>query len=125
MPDRVVPTAREVPIEALPSDTLIFLLGSRYCETDTLSQMAWDHFGKVKRFLPRLGKSSFSSTAMIVDFVVHDHAVGHLLGYPHLARELDIEPPAVGSCRGTGSAASCRDFRASGRDRASCRPRAS
>lgn len=33
------------PVEALPEEALIFLLGSRYCETDVLSQAAWDLFG--------------------------------------------------------------------------------
>jgi transglutaminase-like putative cysteine protease len=30
----------------LPEDTLVFLLGSRYCETDLLSQAAWDLFSR-------------------------------------------------------------------------------
>jgi transglutaminase-like putative cysteine protease len=30
----------------LPEETLVFLLGSRYCETDLLSQAAWDLFGQ-------------------------------------------------------------------------------
>src|ERR1700720_2738746 len=29
-------SAKEGPIEQLPNDTLVFLLGSRYCETDKL-----------------------------------------------------------------------------------------
>lgn len=33
------------PVERLPEETLMFLLGSRYCETDLLSQAAWDLFG--------------------------------------------------------------------------------
>lgn len=33
------------PVEALPSDTLLYLLGSRYCETDVLSDEAWRLFG--------------------------------------------------------------------------------
>ncbi|TAA28474.1 transglutaminase-like domain-containing protein [Pseudoxanthomonas winnipegensis] len=44
-PDAVVPDAREVPVDELPDDTLLFLLGSRYCETDQLVTMAWDLFG--------------------------------------------------------------------------------
>lgn len=40
--------AREVPVQELPEDTLVFLLGSRYCETDELSQTAWDLFGTVQ-----------------------------------------------------------------------------
>ena len=38
--------ARETPIAALPDEALIYLLGSRYCETDKLSQLAWDLFGQ-------------------------------------------------------------------------------
>ena len=33
------------PVEGLPADTLLFLLGSRYCETDSLSEEAWRLFG--------------------------------------------------------------------------------
>jgi transglutaminase-like putative cysteine protease len=43
--DPIVPDAREVPVEQLPPEALVFLLGSRYCETDKLSQTAWDLFG--------------------------------------------------------------------------------
>jgi len=32
------------PVEALPDDCLVFLLGSRYCETDLLSDIAWQRF---------------------------------------------------------------------------------
>jgi transglutaminase-like putative cysteine protease len=45
-PDRVAPSASQVPIERLPTETLIFLLGSRYCETDRLSEAAWELFGR-------------------------------------------------------------------------------
>jgi transglutaminase-like putative cysteine protease len=45
-PDRVVPDARQHAVEDLPEETLVFLLGSRYCETDLLSQVAWDLFGQ-------------------------------------------------------------------------------
>ncbi len=36
-----------VPPEALPADTLGFLLGSRYCETDQMTAMAWQMFGSL------------------------------------------------------------------------------
>lgn len=45
--DPVVPLAREVPVQDLPEETLLFLLGSRYCETDRLSGIAWNLFGQV------------------------------------------------------------------------------
>lgn len=37
--------APEIPVAQLPDDTLQFLMGSRYCETDRMSQIAWDTFG--------------------------------------------------------------------------------
>lgn len=43
--DVVRPHARELPVPELPDDCLVYLLGSRYCETDRLSQTAWDMFG--------------------------------------------------------------------------------
>jgi len=43
--DKVVPWAKQHDIQDLPEDALVFLLGSRYCETDVLSQTAWDLFG--------------------------------------------------------------------------------
>jgi transglutaminase-like putative cysteine protease len=43
MPD----AAQHAPAE-LPGDVLPFLLGSRYCEIDRLSAVAWDLFGKLR-----------------------------------------------------------------------------
>jgi transglutaminase-like putative cysteine protease len=44
-PDQVFPDAQQHAVQDLPEETLVFLLGSRYCETDLLSQAAWDMFG--------------------------------------------------------------------------------
>jgi transglutaminase-like putative cysteine protease len=44
LPDAVEPMAVQHPVQDLPSDTLVYLLGSRYCETDRLSEMAWSLF---------------------------------------------------------------------------------
>lgn len=44
-PDAVEPTAKQVPVEHLPSETLRFLLASRYCEVDLLSNPAYELFG--------------------------------------------------------------------------------
>ena len=41
-PDLVAPWLEQRPVEALPEETLLFLLGSRYCETDLLSETAWE-----------------------------------------------------------------------------------
>jgi len=43
-PDIVAPHARQTPVNELPDDTLMYLLGSRYCETDRLSEVAWKLF---------------------------------------------------------------------------------
>ena len=40
-PTRSCPMPWQHPLEELPVDALIFLLGSRYCETDRLSDFAW------------------------------------------------------------------------------------
>jgi transglutaminase-like putative cysteine protease len=37
-----------LPPEKLPADTLAFLLGSRYCDTDMLVTKAWARFGEVR-----------------------------------------------------------------------------
>ena len=46
-PDIVVPGAPQVPIHQLPDDVMLYLLGSRYCETDRLSDSAWALFGNL------------------------------------------------------------------------------
>ncbi|MGO7182617.1 transglutaminase family protein [Rhizobium brockwellii] len=62
--DRSLPGARELPVSELPDDCLVYLMGSRYCETDRLSQIAWDMFGTVS---PGWGR-----VQAICDFV-HGH----------------------------------------------------
>jgi hypothetical protein len=44
LPDVVAPSALQHAVEDLPAETLVFLLGSRYCETDRLSEAAWKLF---------------------------------------------------------------------------------
>ncbi|WP_454762185.1 transglutaminase-like domain-containing protein [Caulobacter segnis] len=44
-PDPVLLDAQASRVEDLPPDVLVYLLGSRYCETDTLSDLAWSLFG--------------------------------------------------------------------------------
>jgi transglutaminase-like putative cysteine protease len=89
-PDSIVPDAREVPVQQLPDETLPFLLGSRYCETDRLSQIAWDYFGE----LP----PGWSRVQAICDFV-HGHLT---FGYQYARATrsaLDAFDERVGVCR--------------------------
>lgn len=51
-PDPVVPNAQQHAVKDLPEETLVFLLGSRYCETDLLSAVAWQLFGQSQRGWP-------------------------------------------------------------------------
>lgn len=48
-PDPVAPWAREVPVEHLPNNVLGYLLNSRYCEVDRLSDIAAGLFGGLPR----------------------------------------------------------------------------
>ena len=63
-PEAMAPTARQTPVEELPDDTLVFLLGSRYCDTDKLSNIAWQLFDK--------GPTGWARVQAICDFV-HSH----------------------------------------------------
>jgi transglutaminase-like putative cysteine protease len=47
LPDAVNPDARQTPVGELPDDALIYLLGSRYCDTQKLSDLAWSMFGGI------------------------------------------------------------------------------
>jgi transglutaminase-like putative cysteine protease len=62
--DDYAPDAVQIAPHNLPDDVLIFLLGSRYCETDRLTDRAWSLFGRTPLGWPRV--------QAICDFV-HDH----------------------------------------------------
>jgi len=47
LPDEVAPGARQLEVGELPDDVLIYLLGSRYCDTEKLSNLAWSLFGGI------------------------------------------------------------------------------
>jgi transglutaminase-like putative cysteine protease len=53
-PDEVAPAARQWAIDALPDDVLVYLMGSRYCDTQKLSELAWSLFGGVAEGWPRV-----------------------------------------------------------------------
>jgi transglutaminase-like putative cysteine protease len=63
IPDVVVPFAQQSAVQDLPEETLVFLLASRYCETDLLSPAAWQLFGHSQRGWPLV--------QTICDFVNH------------------------------------------------------
>jgi len=90
--DPVVADARQTPIQDLPVETLLYLLGSRYCETELLMPVAWSLFGGTPMGWPRV--------QAICDFV-HGHLT---FGYPH-ARATKTAHEAYRERNGV-----CRDF---------------
>ena len=91
-PDRYVPDAMQHAVEDLPDAVLVYLLGSRYCETDRLSETAWSLFGGVA--------PGWKRVQAIVDFT-HDHVE---FGYHH-ARSTKTAWDAHQEQQGV-----CRDF---------------
>ncbi len=91
-PDPEAPTTRQHAVEDLPPETLIFLLGSRYCDTDLLSEEAWRMFGQ--------HEPGWSRVQAICDFV-HAHVT---FGYHH-ARSTRTASQALSERHGV-----CRDF---------------
>jgi transglutaminase-like putative cysteine protease len=65
-PDEIASSAVQHGVQDLPEETLMFLLGSRYCETDLLSQTAWDLFG---------GAAPGHSRVQAICDYVHKHIV--------------------------------------------------
>ncbi|CAN7749725.1 transglutaminase-like domain-containing protein [Mesorhizobium caraganae] len=89
-PDAVNTLAREVPVAELPDDVLGYLLGSRYCETDHLSGLAWQLFGH----LP----SGWARVQAIVDYVHNRLSFGY--GYARPTRTAaQAHEERVGVCR--------------------------
>ncbi len=64
LPDHVPHDAIQHDIRDLPDEVIVFLLGSRYCETDKLSTLAWQMFGH----LP----PGWARVQAVLDFV-HQH----------------------------------------------------
>ena len=88
--------AGEIPVAGLPDDCLVYLMGSRYCETDKLSQIAWDLFGHVSPGWNRVqaicnfvnGHITFgyqNARATRTAFEAYQERVGVCRDYAHLA----------------------------------------
>jgi transglutaminase-like putative cysteine protease len=92
VPDPIVSAAYQHQVQDLPEETLLFLLGSRYCETDCLSQTAWDLFSR--------SPMGWGRVQAICDFV-HNHIT---FGYEH-ARPTKTAFEVLNERTGV-----CRDF---------------
>ncbi len=92
LPDPIQRHAQEHPVESLPHDSLVFLLGSRYCETERLMTEAWRLFGHLE--------PGWSRVQAVCDF-----APQHIdFGY-HFARPPKTAAEAYAERQGV-----CRDY---------------
>jgi transglutaminase-like putative cysteine protease len=90
LPDAVAPAAQQLPVEQLPDDVLLYLMSSRYCETDKLTDIAWSLFGNTQPGWPRV-------TAICE--LVHKHVT---FGYQHASNMKsahDVYEEGAGVCR--------------------------
>jgi transglutaminase-like putative cysteine protease len=88
--DPIALNAQQFEIEALPVETLVYLLGSRYCETDLMANEAWRLFGN--------GQTGWYRVQAICDFV-HNHI--HF-SYAHADNTLtasQVYQSRIGVCR--------------------------
>jgi transglutaminase-like putative cysteine protease len=92
VPEPVVPNAQQNSVETLPEETLVYLLGSRYCDTENLSVAAWNLFGNTTPGWPRV--------QAVCNFV-HEHLT---FGY-QFARVTRTASEAFNERQGV-----CRDF---------------
>ena len=91
LPDVVATSAPQHAVEDLPADTIAFLLGSRYCETDRLTDIAWLFAGT---------PPGWARVQAICDYV-HGHIA---FGYQH-ARPTKTAWAAFNEATGV-----CRDY---------------
>jgi transglutaminase-like putative cysteine protease len=89
-PDPVCPDAPQHAVEDLPAEALQFLLASRYCEVDELSEVAWQLFGTTP--------PGWARVQAVCDWV-HDHVT---FGYQHARptkTAYDVYTERKGVCR--------------------------
>lgn len=88
--DSVNALAELTPIDRLPAETLGFLLGSRYCETDHLADFAWKKFGHIQ--------GGWARVQAICDYVHNHLSFGY--GYARATRTAaQAHEERVGVCR--------------------------
>jgi transglutaminase-like putative cysteine protease len=90
MPDEVAFGACQIDARDLPPEQLVYLLGSRYCETDKLSEIAWGLFGNTP-----LG---WARVQAICDFV-HNHIRFDYMQARSTKSAWDVYMERTGVCR--------------------------
>jgi transglutaminase-like putative cysteine protease len=90
LPDPVVPDAVQHPVPDLPSECLVYLLGSRYCETDRMSNLAWQLFGNTP--------FGWDRVRAICDYVHSNVTFGYQFARP-TRTAADVFQERTGVCR--------------------------
>jgi transglutaminase-like putative cysteine protease len=90
LPDVVPRDAVQHEIKDLPDEVLVFLLGSRYCDTDRLGDFAWSTFGRTQ--------PGWSRVQAICDFV-HGHIAFNYANADPLRTAHDGFVERTGVCR--------------------------
>ena len=89
-PDAVYPYATQHPVEELPPEMLTWLLGSRYCEVDKLTDAAWSLFGQTPLGWPRV--------QAVCDWVHQNVQFGYQFANPTKSAS-DVFRERTGVCR--------------------------
>ena len=90
LPERMPEGRIQHAVDDLPDDVLVFLLGSRYCETQKLTALAWSLFGNIEPGWPRV--------RAILHYVHHRIAFGY--AYARADRTAsEAHEERVGVCR--------------------------
>jgi len=90
LPDETGEDAPQLPVQELPDSTLLYLLGSRYCDTDRLSERAWKLFGDVPEGWPR--------AQAICDYV-HQRIRFDYMGASATRSAAEADAEQIGVCR--------------------------
>ncbi len=88
--DEYAPEALQHQLEDLPDDVLVYLLGSRYCEVESLSQAAWSLFGAAP--------DGWAKVQAVCDYVHRHISFDYAKARPDRTAE-DAWIEAVGVCR--------------------------
>jgi transglutaminase-like putative cysteine protease len=88
--DEYAPQAVQMAVDDLPDEVVIFLLGSRYCETDRLSEVAWSLFQNTP--------PGWAMVQAICDYV-HNHIVFNYADARPTMTAWDAWHDAKGVCR--------------------------
>jgi len=89
-PDVVAPEAKQTPLAQLPDEVLLYLLASRYCETDRLTAVAWSLFGQIPQ--------GWELVQAIVSYVHHHIRFDYMQARP-TKTAWDVYHEKVGVCR--------------------------